>query len=176
LTPTLETPTPETELERALCADPEWIAGMHWGKPRPGHPEGAVGLHTIDVLANVDKFARDPDERADLRLVALLHDACKAQTDRGGPDHGTLARELGARYLDDERLLLIIELHDHAYRIYRRRRRDYQERLQALIERLREEDALELYLRFVRCDSQTNGKSPDFYYWLSNELGLGDGG
>ena len=33
----------ETELERRLLADPELRAGLAWGEPRWGHPEGAVG-------------------------------------------------------------------------------------------------------------------------------------
>jgi len=170
-----QTPTPETEIERALAADPDWVDGMHWGKPRPGHPEGAVGLHTIEVLANVERVDCSPPEHCDLRLIAFLHDACKWQTTRGGPDHGTLARRLGERYLDDERVLTVVELHDHAFRIYRRRRHDPQEALERLLQALREVGALELYRLFVRCDSLTGGKSPNFYRWFEQALGEGVG-
>ena len=25
--------------EQAITFDPDWIRGVQWGKPRPGHPE-----------------------------------------------------------------------------------------------------------------------------------------
>jgi hypothetical protein len=48
------TVTPETEQERRFVSDPELQEGAAWGDPRPGHPEGAVAAHIVDVLDNVD--------------------------------------------------------------------------------------------------------------------------
>ena len=64
----------ETDVERAIAADPEWQEGVEWGTARRGHPEGAVKHHIADVLANVEREATSPDERRRLRLAALLHD------------------------------------------------------------------------------------------------------
>src|SRR5690349_4516854 len=42
---------PETELERDLIADADLRAGLSWGLPRAGHPEGSVGHHVAAMLA-----------------------------------------------------------------------------------------------------------------------------
>lgn len=166
-------PEAQTSLEYAITGDPDWVDGMLWGKPRPGHPEGSVGAHTAEVMGNVDRFARSEREREELRLVALLHDACKHQTVRGGPNHGELARRLAERFLDDERLLAVIELHDAGFSLYRRlgRGQDIRGRLARLIEQLQELDAVDLFLQFVRCDTMTGDKRPDAYLWLCAQLG-----
>lgn len=148
---------------------------MLWGKPRPGHPEGAVGRHTIDVLDNVERFAADPLEREELRLIALLHDACKSQVLPGGPHHGKLARLLAEGYLDDERLLSVIERHDDAFRIYRSLHRPRRDRgltrhlLNDLLAELRLQRIERLYLTFFRCDSLTGDKSQAPYDWFARE-------
>lgn len=174
-----ERPLPETELERAICADPDWQEGMSWGRPRPGHPEGSVGRHTVEVLTNVERFAHGEAERCDLRLVALLHDCCKHQTTRGGPSHGALARYLAEHYLDDERLLTVVERHDAGFRAWRLLKRGQEHRaeetLAELLASLREHDAVGLFLSFVRCDSLTGDKSPLTYQWLTARFGQGDG-
>ena len=36
---------PEDDTERELAGDPTLREGWAWGKPRKGHPEGAVGAH-----------------------------------------------------------------------------------------------------------------------------------
>jgi hypothetical protein len=59
----LDAITPETELERALLADPRLRAGLDWGAPRPGHPEGRVADHVAAILAAI---------AADERLLAAL--------------------------------------------------------------------------------------------------------
>jgi hypothetical protein len=176
----IELPDTETPLEDRIAADPDWVAGMLWGKPRPGHPEGAVGLHVIEVLANVDRFARDAAERQDLRFVALLHDACKVDVVSGGPNHGQLAARLAERFVDDERVLTVIERHDEVFYAYRRLRRarratEAELELSDLVAELRAAGALELYLQFVRCDTFTGDKKPAVWLWLEQKLGLAIG-
>src|SRR4051812_30729435 len=68
--------TPETPLEGALLADPRLRAGLEWGAPRPGHPEGRVADHVAAILAGI---APDDPRRNDLRLLALVHDSFKAE-------------------------------------------------------------------------------------------------
>jgi hypothetical protein len=44
-----------------------------WGKPRNGHPEGAVTHHIADVLKNVEKLST-AETLEKLRLIAIIHD------------------------------------------------------------------------------------------------------
>ena len=78
----------ETELERRISSDPEWRRGAAWGKPRPGHPEGAVAAHIADVLRNVEREARSPEERGRLRLAALIRDTFEYAVDASRPRMG----------------------------------------------------------------------------------------
>src|SRR5919197_3137901 len=103
----------ETELERRIAAEPEWLEGIEWGDPRSGHPEGAVKYHIADVLENVDVEAASPDDRRRLRLAALVHDAFKYQApERSAPvgseeHHGSLAARFLERFVEDEELVLV---------------------------------------------------------------------
>ena len=168
----------ESELEERICSDPEWRAGVGWGHARPGHREGAVVHHVADVLGNVDRVAASADERARLRLVALLHDACKHRVDRSKPrvganHHAVLARRFAERYLDDGELLEIVELHDEAFNAWslgaRKGRWDEAEaRARRLVERLG--PSLPLYVRFYRADNATESKSPEPLTWFEKLL------
>src|SRR4051794_27187574 len=53
--------SPETDLERAVSEDPELLAGLAWGEPREGHPEGSVGAHVGDLLAAVEGGGHDAE-------------------------------------------------------------------------------------------------------------------
>lgn len=171
---------PETALERAICADPGWRAGVAWGEPRPGHPEGSVIAHVADVLANVDRIALDPADRARLRYAAIVHDAFKADVESsrrktGENHHAMRARRFAERHLDDPDLLDVIELHDEAYLAWRQGGRDgdwpaADRRARALLDRLG--DRYDLYARFDRADSETAGKTDEHRHWLA---GLRDG-
>ncbi|MEK7467043.1 MAG: HD domain-containing protein [Planctomycetota bacterium] len=168
---------PETDLERAVCADPEWQAGAAWGTPRPGHPEGSVAAHVADVLSNVEKVATSPGERAKLRLIAILHDACKHRVDEsrnrtGDNNHAVLARRLAERFTADLEILEVIELHDEAYNSWRLFTRGRvpraEERIRILVERLG--PSLPLYLRFFRADNGVPGKDPSPTEWFESRI------
>ena len=164
----------ETDLERAIAADPAWQTGMIWGVPRPGHPEGPVLWHVRDVLDNVQALYGDSPERPRLRLIALLHDAFKYKVDRTAPrgpanTHEVFARRFAERYLDDPAVLEVIELHDAAYKAYRLLERtgneeEAQRRARALIERLGSH--LGLFLMFYECDNRTGDKGTAHYEWF----------
>jgi HD domain len=110
---------PENVLERTIIADPDFIEGAMWGKPRKGHIEGKVIYHIQDVLANVDKYSNETN-RSDLRLIAIIHDTFKHKVDTGQPKvgenhHGTIARHFAEKFNLSPAVLDIIELHDDAY-------------------------------------------------------------
>jgi len=167
--------TPETDLERRIIADPAWQLGIAWGEPRPGHPEGSINNHVVDVLANIDAYAPagDAEMRTRLRLVALLHDICKGEVGTDDPSeigHALRARRFAERFTDDETALEVIELHDVAYALWRRfggpRDAEARERAHHLVDRLGER--IELYRIFYRCDTLTSGKDPAPLAWFES--------
>lgn len=165
---------PETEREGLIVADPEWQAGAAWGRPRRGHPEGAVSAHVAEVLANVDRVAIGAEDRERLRFVALVHDTFKYRVDRsrsreGENHHAMIARRFAERYTDDPELLEVIELHDEAFNAWvggawRGRWEAAEARARRLIERLGE--SRDFYLRFYEADNQTGSKLQAPLVWF----------
>jgi hypothetical protein len=164
----------ETQLELDIVTDPEWQAGLKWGHPRPGHPEGQVLFHIRDVLHNIDWFLRDSNHRPNLRLIALIHDTFKYKTfqSRLSPDeqsHGYFARKFAERYISDCGILDVIELHDEAYKaslLLTRcgNRQAAEKQARALITRLKSH--ITLFMQFYYCDNRTGDKSIIHYEWF----------
>jgi hypothetical protein len=166
---------PETPTERAIVADPEWQAGAAANGRMKGHPEETVGHHIAEVLANVDRYAADDEQRARLRLVALVHDTFKHRVRWWLPhraDHARIAAHWAQRHIDDAGVLLVVEVHDEGYRAWRRRDEG---RVARLLERLGPE--LPLFEAFYRCDNETGDKAPDDRRWFEAlvERRLGSG-
>ena len=166
---------PETELERAVTADPVLLRGLAWGKPRTGHPEGPVGAHVADLLATIDRWGERGAKRTELRFIALVHDALKyAVRDwlpkAGENHHAKRARRFAERYTDDERLLATIELHDRPYALWRRMRRFgglAEREFARMLERIPDR---ELFARFVELDASTEGKRQAPIHWMRRAL------
>ena len=166
---------PENELERRLAEDPVLLEGWGWGKPRKGHPEGTVGAHVADLLQTIDDWNETGVRRSELRLLALIHDSLKnrvrnALPKSGENHHAMRARRFAQRYLDDERLLAAIELHDRPYGIWRRTRRGSGRERRALDELVRRIPDPGLFLRFVELDGSTEGKNPEPIRWFRDAL------
>ena len=109
--------TPETTREEGLLSDPRLRAGLDWGTPRFGHPEGRVREHVAAMLAAIPS---DDPMRDDLRFLALVHDSFKAEVRPDQPwslenDHATLARRFAERHTADKRLLTALKLHDEPF-------------------------------------------------------------
>ena len=168
----------ETPLERAIAADPVWQRGITWGWPRPGHAEGKVMYHIADVLANVERYALSPADRRDLRVITLTHDSLKYRVDperarSGANHHAARARRFAERYISDERVLQLIELHDEGIHLWNRWRRTGDDRLIAaqldtLLEQLGENWLL--FIEFFRCDNDTPSKNPEPVLWFEEML------
>jgi hypothetical protein len=169
--------SPESELERRLIADPELREGLAWGKPRSGHPEGTVGAHVAHLLETIDRWCETGDRRAELRFLALVHDAMKYRVRDwlpkvGENHHAMRARRFAARYVSDERLLATIEQHDRPYALWRKMRRTArsdEKGVERMLERIPDRD---LFMRFVELDGSTEGKRPEPIEWLREELRL----
>jgi hypothetical protein len=166
---------PESELERAVWQDPVLLAGLVWGRPRAGHPEGTVAEHVADMLETIDRWGETGRRRADLRFIALVHDALKYRVSgwrpKAGENHHALrARRYAERYTDDERLLATIEMHDrpyHAWRRHRRRGRRYRREVTRIAGRIPD---LGLFVRFLELDGSTEGKNPEPIDWFRAQL------
>lgn len=167
----------ENERERRIASDPEWCEGIEWGRPRQGHPEGAVKHHVADVLANIDREATSADERRRLRLAALVHDTFKYRAAEGSErvgsegHHGSHAARFLERFVDDDELVTVVRWHDEAFAAWlglvkKGDRRGAEQRARALVERLG--PALPLYLGFFRADNATEGKSPKSVAWFES--------
>jgi hypothetical protein len=166
---------PETELERAVASDPALQEGLAWGKPRRGHPEGAVGEHVADLLRTIERWGETGRRREELRFLAIVHDSMKNQVQNwrprtGGNHHAARARRFAERYTGDERLLATIEHHDRPYDIWRRMRRRGRADDHALNEMIDQIPDLDLFVRFVELDGSTEGKNHEPIRWLKAEL------
>jgi hypothetical protein len=166
---------PENDRERALAADPVLVAGLAWGEPRSGHPEGPVAAHVGHLLQRIDERGETGQRREELRFLALIHDALKGRVrewlpKRGENHHAMRARRFAESYTDDERLLATLELHDRPYDIWRRWRRTGKLDEQALTVMLERIPDLPLFLRFVELDGSTEGKDPAPTAWFQEEL------
>jgi hypothetical protein len=162
-------------MERRLAGDPVLLEGWAWGRPRTGHPEGSVGAHVADLLQRIDEWGETGKRREELRLLALVHDALKfrvnhARRRTGENHHAMRARRFAEAYVDDERLLAALELHDRPYGIWRKRRRTgrfEEDRFDDMLERIPDMD---LFERFVELDASTEGKDPEPLDWFRDEL------
>jgi len=171
--------SPETELEKKIVRDQEFIRGALFGKPRPGHPEGEVAHHIAEVLLNIEKYAT-PDDRAELRLVALIHDTFKHKVDNtkpkfGANHHAMIARRFAEKYKLNDDILDVIELHDEAYNAWsvgfrKNNWREAEKRIERLLLRLTDQN-YSLYKKFYRCDNETGDKTQENYKWFCNYVG-----
>ncbi len=167
----------ETDLERRIAADPSWRVGIEWGTPRPGHPEGAVKWHIVEVLANLDRLDLPVEERTRLRIAALVHDAFKHAVDRSIPhippnEHGHIASRRLAATLEDDRLLALIELHDEGFRAWRAhqagREDEARQRIDTVVRRMG--DAIGDFVSFYWADNRSGDKDPRQLDWFAAQL------
>src|SRR3712207_7690146 len=67
----------ETELERRIVADPELQAGLAWGSPRWGHPEGSVAEHVAALLSRIADDDPLRSEEHTSELQSRQYPACR---------------------------------------------------------------------------------------------------
>ncbi|MEM9823682.1 MAG: hypothetical protein AAF985_21530 [Bacteroidota bacterium] len=170
---------PESDLERLILQNEDFIQGLLWGKPRFGHPEGKVLYHVREVLDNVDKLTISTEERSQLRLISLVHDSFKHREDKTtqprdwSKHHGVLARKFMEPLINDQEILTIIELHDEAYYCWRLKHiyRDVDaadQRLNYLLEKIGA--ARQLYYLFFKCDTRTGDKNQAPLHWFEKNI------
>jgi hypothetical protein len=171
---------PETDLEHLLIQQPALKAGLLWGEPRYGHPEGRVLFHIREIFDNIDSIlpTLGMKDRQNLRLITLFHDSFKYQEDKSDPrdwsqHHSKLARRFAENIITDEGILEIIELHDDAYYCWRVSALHHDEtksdkRFQELLERIK--PFLQLYYLFFKCDTATGDKTQAPVKWFERKV------
>ena len=174
----LKSPTMSDYLKvlRAIQADPIYQAALSWGKPRGGHPEGALANHIAELednLEHIRSFLTDTEE-ARLRVLIHVHDICKPHALTGVPsdhpqNHAFMAREFLARYSQDAELLAITQHHDDGFLLYTygRYANGLRERLERLLGRVKNP---ELFLLFWFVDGCTAGKSSHPITWFIDQI------
>ncbi len=171
---------PETDLERFFMGLPEIQAGLLWGEPRYGHPEGKVLYHVVEVYRNIDRVIPplSIDVRETLRIITLLHDTFKYKEDKSYPrdwskHHAKLARLFAEQHITLKTELEIIELHDEAYYCWRLEALEDEPqqaelRLSQLLERLK--GRLQVFYIFFKCDTATGDKTQAPVKWFEKKV------
>jgi hypothetical protein len=169
---------PEQEIERCFLEDPEFLAGLGWGKPRYGHPEGQIYKHIRQVLNNIDRLGTDHPHRLALRIIAFVHDTFKYKEDKSYPrdwskHHSVYALKFLEKYTSDPALLKVTEHHDEAYHCWCLKYLYNQEelsnrRLKRLLDTL--EEQRQLYYLFFKCDTLTGDKNPSPLKWFEQTI------
>ncbi|WMX14997.1 MULTISPECIES: hypothetical protein [unclassified Aureispira] len=165
---------PESTLEQTIVRDKYWQVGAFWGEPRPGHPEGKVIYHIHEVLQNVDKATQHKKMRQQLRLITIIHDTFKHLEEQTRPrtdwskHHAIYALKFAKKYIHDQAVLDVIELHDDAYYAWCAACAGYEEKSNQLLNRLRTrlKDNLQLFYLFFKCDTQTGDKYQSPVTWF----------
>ncbi|HKK73615.1 MAG TPA: hypothetical protein VJ953_00975 [Saprospiraceae bacterium] len=169
---------PEQDIESSFLKDDEFIAGLDWGKPRYGHPEGQIYKHIRHVLNNIDRLGADHPLRPALRIVAFVHDTFKYKEDKSYPrdwskHHSVYARKFLEKYTDDPAVITVTEHHDEAYHCWCLKFLYNQEelsnrRLKKLLDNLG--DFTQLYYLFFKCDTKTGDKNPSPLRWFEQTV------
>jgi len=169
---------PENQLERQFLQDKVFLAGLNWGKPRFGHPEGQIYKHIKEVLENVDLLSPGEPYREALRIISFVHDTFKYQEDKSYPrdwtkHHSVFARKFLEQYTQNTALLMVTELHDEAYHCWRLLHLYNQEelggkRLKKLLQNLGSN--LQLYYLFFKCDTVTGDKNQAPLKWFEKTI------
>ena len=169
---------PETKIENSLIQHPDFKAGLFWGKPRYGHPEGKIIYHIAEVLKNIDQLNVNSHTRQQLRLITFTHDTFKYMEDQRRPrdwskHHGILARQFAEKFIDDKVVLSIIEHHDEAFYSWRsqyvyQQKEKGEARMNKLLETVN--NHLQTFYLFFKCDTQTGDKNPKPLIWFEETV------
>lgn len=169
--------SPETDLEAAILDMPEIQDGLWWGEPRTGHPEGLVILHIREILANIDTMQCNAEDRAILRLSAIVHDTFKNREEHSRLSgtrihHGIFAAQFLESIAASDLLIRLVRWHDEAFYAWRYANAgDHATALKKLSTLMDIFGAdWHLYLQFFHADTLTGDKTPKPLYWLEKNL------
>lgn len=159
-----------------IVSQPEIREGFGYGVPRRGHPEGTVLNHVMEIIRRINKLNESADVIFKLYLLAIVHDSLKYQVNRKKPktgenNHGMRARRFLEKFISDENLLNIIELHDGYYYQWKKFN-DIgffsEKEFRKMADRLKGE--MDLFMKFAFIDGTTGKKRVEPRIWLYDRL------
>lgn len=163
----------------AIKEDETYKAGVAWGRPRIGHPEGRISDHISELERNLEKISDDKELSSDcilkLEILIHVHDTLKYHATPRVPiehpqSHASLAAEYLRGFTDDEDLIAMVQYHDEGYALYKQEvnRGGYNKaRLQTLVSAIKD---LRLFLIFNLIDNCTDGKTSQPVRWYLGEI------
>ena len=161
----------------AIVQDPRYQHNLDWGRPRPGHPEGTVRAHVMELESNLESIRGRLTETDywKLKLLIHTHDTFKADARPNVPiadpaSHASLARAFLAEYCDDSKLLAIVQNHDEPYALWQQFKSKgscNSDRFTALLNAIQDWD---LFLAFNIVDGCTAGKNREPLRWFFGEV------
>jgi len=153
-------------------------AGVEWGKPRGGHPEGKISLHIEELERNLERLKKKTNiserEEAKLRLLIHSHDTLKIHARPGVPiihpySHASLAKDFLSQFIDDQDLLEMVQRHDEPFSLYRKHKKGHEvaDRIAEMIDAIED---LRTFLLFNIIDSCVEGKKRDPLIWFLHQI------
>ena len=160
-----------------ITTDPRYLANLDWGEARPGHPEGTVRAHIVEIEPNLEilRPKLTDEDYWKLKLLIHTHDTFKVESQPGVPildpkSHASLARVFLSTHCDDADLLAMVQYHNEPFALYRQfesKGKYNQQRFNALLKAIRDWN---LFLAFNIIDGCTTGKSREPLHWLFREV------
>ena len=166
------------EVIKKIIADPRYQRNIEYGRPRPGHPEGKVRFHIVDLEANLEQLTLKGIASNDywkLKFLIHVHDTFKADAEPDVPilhprSHATLAREYACQYTNDADLLNIIQFHDQNYFLWKDFLQTGSYDIETFHILLHTIQNWDLFLMFTIIDGHTKGKDYSKLIWFINEV------
>lgn len=166
------------EIWNAILQDPRYQAGLDYGKPRPGHPEGSIHAHIDELDQNLDRHLAPKVTDLQywkLRILVYTHDTFKKDAIKGTwpshpENHGHLARTFLSDFTSDRDLLTIVQYHDLGYYLWKSHRgRDsfLEGELKRILDLIIDHD---LYAMFTILDTCVPGKNREPLRWFLTQL------
>jgi DNA-binding MarR family transcriptional regulator len=164
-----------------IIADPEYLANIQYGKPRPGHAEGSVAAHLADLENNLATLVEqglvefESDRYWRLRVLIHVHDSFKAKAKRDSAildpqSHASLARAYLSALTDDTDMLQITQFHDIGFAAFKKLRATGRFDEAKLMLGLSGIQDMDLFLLFAIIDACTPSKGRLMIRWFVEQV------
>jgi hypothetical protein len=169
---------------RKIQADPRYLEGVEYGKPRKGHQEGTIKAHIADLEANLDRLSDvvTPEEYWKLKILIHTHDTMKKFAVSNSPiddinSHASLATEFLREFVEDTDLLAMVQWHDENFALWKQMKFKGKYNQDRLFKRVMFIKDIELFLIFTLLDGFTPSKmaladkeKPEKIRWFVQEV------